>query len=1267
MTIGSGDDDQGREDESEEFDSLLRRVAYAGSPPVPGVSFAGRFQILAVAGRGGFGTIYRAHDDVTSRDVALKVLHDGTTDLARFEREAELLATVRHPNVVSYVAHGVTEEGDAYLSMEWLEGMDLAHRLRSEALSLQEALTVAMRAAQGLAAAHGLGIVHRDVKPSNLYLVGSSPNDVRVIDFGIARAPSPLSVLTATGAVIGTPAYMAPEQARGARDLTPCVDVFALGCVLFECLTGAPPFVGPNPQALIARLLAGDAPRLAERRPDAPPVLDALLARMLAHDPADRFSDAGTVAMAIAAVLGDATRRSTAFAGGPVVTGRVVRSYSTLLVRAASGRSLPEGLDALVPPLGGEMLGSADDLVAAAFVADSPADSAQRAARCAVAFHDRDASLRIGISTVRRDPSVGAPSVANDQTGEALEEAATGDVLVDATTAAHLGDEYELEAHGALLRLARRRRRVAESGEVLVGRSREISALEGVYGEVIGERCARVALVLGEAGMGKSRLLGEMLRRLTRTPSEVTVLRAFGDRPTSTSPFALIGELVRCGHDVESGAADRRLPTLSEIDSDFLRVLAGLNPALEEPSHIRAARRDPMLMADAFRAAWLAFVDGLLHFRPLLLLVEDLHYADLASLRLIDAALELFPERSLLVVGTARPEGAGDALGIFGSRDPEKITLKPLRAAVAAELVRATAGDVSPETIARIVERGAGNPLHLLELARYGESDAPLDSLSAIEARLARLDPFARRVLRAASVFGLRFSVSGLCALLGGEAHLHEIQAALELAEEQRFAVREDGRGWAFRHALVQEVAYTTITDHERLAAHAAVGRWLTHQPGIAPSDIAWHFERAAERRDAFQWYEAAARAALQGRDLERVFLLSDHALACDPQGEDRARIALLRAEAAFQSGNPTEGRRAAAQAMDGARPGSSTWTGAAGVLITSAGQAGDNVGVARLAELVRAQPPADDAGAQWTICICRASMQIMSVSERTASLALLAAAERNPTQDPTAQAWVKRCLAGHHVLAHDYDDAIALQADAVRLHAAAGDVRNACLSRVLLASMHVFAVDFESAAAELDVAEPMARRTGAEYFARWASYARGKILALAGEPSAARQHLDRVRRELAGSPRIVAGTHVYAALAALRAGDGAWAETEARAALGAHKAPAIQGVALAAVARALVALSRAPEALQAAERASEVLREAGTIEENEGLVHLAAVEAPLACGLEMDARRAAQVALDRLAGIAGKLSTPARRERYLHGNHTHAETLRLALQLGLS
>jgi serine/threonine protein kinase len=256
-----------------------------------------RFRPLRPVARGTFGEVYEAIDATTSRHVGLKVLDRSRTDFARFEREAEVLATVRHPNVVAYVAHGLTDQGAPYLAMEWLEGMDLAARLNAGKLSVREALTIVRHAAAGLGAAHTLGIVHRDVKPSNLFLVGGRSDDVRVIDFGVARAPR--SRLTSEGTVLGTPEYMAPEQAQGA-ELTPRVDVFALGCVLFACLTGQSPYAAADAMQSMRKLLQGAAPRLREERAEVAGALDELVARMLARDPAERPADGTDVASRIA-------------------------------------------------------------------------------------------------------------------------------------------------------------------------------------------------------------------------------------------------------------------------------------------------------------------------------------------------------------------------------------------------------------------------------------------------------------------------------------------------------------------------------------------------------------------------------------------------------------------------------------------------------------------------------------------------------------------------------------------------------------------------------------------------------------------------------------------------------------------------------------------------------------------------------------------------------------------------------------------------------
>ena len=236
---------------------------------------------------GGMGTVYRAHDRLGDRIVALKLLHvDSTQPEAaaqdRFLREAELLAELDHVGIVRYIAHGRAPDGQVYLVMEWLEGEDLRQRLQRGALSLADAVTLLSRTVDALNVAHRRGILHRDLKPSNLFLVDGEIEKVKILDFGIARRLRTAQAMTQTGVLVGTPEYMAPEQARGQRELSPAVDIFALGCVLYECLAGQPPFAADHIAAVLVRILFEEPRAIETLRSDVPPDLAVLLHRMLA-------------------------------------------------------------------------------------------------------------------------------------------------------------------------------------------------------------------------------------------------------------------------------------------------------------------------------------------------------------------------------------------------------------------------------------------------------------------------------------------------------------------------------------------------------------------------------------------------------------------------------------------------------------------------------------------------------------------------------------------------------------------------------------------------------------------------------------------------------------------------------------------------------------------------------------------------------------------------------------------------------------------------
>lgn len=273
------------------------------SPRVPpSALIGGRFQIEREVGTGGMGVIYRARDLQVGSLVALKVLRlTGKNDASRFSREASLLAQISHPGVVRYLAHGITENEEHYLAMEWLNGGTLAARLAKRGLTLRESVRMLGAVAEALAAVHAHGVVHRDITPRNLMFEAVDSDRIKVVDFGIARRGENLD-LTKAGVVIGSPGYMSPEQARGEQVLDARADVFSLGCILYQCLTGRPPFVG-DPVAVRIKVLMGDPVGVRELNGEVSIQLEELVRRMLAKDPALRPSSAAVIAAELGKLL----------------------------------------------------------------------------------------------------------------------------------------------------------------------------------------------------------------------------------------------------------------------------------------------------------------------------------------------------------------------------------------------------------------------------------------------------------------------------------------------------------------------------------------------------------------------------------------------------------------------------------------------------------------------------------------------------------------------------------------------------------------------------------------------------------------------------------------------------------------------------------------------------------------------------------------------------------------------------------------------------
>ena len=298
-------------------------------PLEPGTTL-GPYAVTAKIGEGGMGEVYRARDTTLDRDVAIKVLPDAFASdperLARFEREAKVLASLNHPNIGAI--YGLEKSGDTRaLVLELVEGPTLADRIKQGPIPLDEALPIAKQIADALEAAHEAGVIHRDLKPANIKV--RDDGTVKVLDFGLAKAldpnptgdPSQSPTLTAAatqmGVIMGTAAYMSPEQARG-KTVDKRADIWAFGAVLFEMLTGKKAFEGEDVSLTLASVMKSDL-NVKRLPPDVPATVRTVLRQCLVKDPKERLRDIGDVRLAMRGVF--ETTVSVSPAGGPQPAG----------------------------------------------------------------------------------------------------------------------------------------------------------------------------------------------------------------------------------------------------------------------------------------------------------------------------------------------------------------------------------------------------------------------------------------------------------------------------------------------------------------------------------------------------------------------------------------------------------------------------------------------------------------------------------------------------------------------------------------------------------------------------------------------------------------------------------------------------------------------------------------------------------------------------------------------------------------------------------
>ncbi len=827
-----------------------------------------------------------------------------------------------------------------------------------------------------------------------------------------------------------------------------------------------------------------------------------------------------------------------------------------------------------------------------------------------------------------------------------------------------------------------------------VGRDWELNALAGILDECIDEPAARVVMVTAAAGMGKSRLGAEFVSRVRQRGETVAIWVGRGDSLRAGSTLDLLAQALRGalgivdGEPLEKRQDKLRARVAEHVPigdqkrvTEFLGDLVGapFPDDGEERASLRAARQDAQLMSEQMRKAWLDFLAAETSAHPVLLLLEDLHWGDLGTTRFIDAALRDRSKLPWMVLALARPVVWEVFPRLWTERqNGQEIRRKELGRMAGERLVRQVLGDsVMPEMIERLVKQADGNAFYLEELIRAvaeGKGKVlPETVLAMVETRLARLPLEARRVLRAASVFGEVCWEDGVIVLLGGVMEATMVSEWLtDMVEQEVLAVRPEsrfsgGRELSFRHALLREGAYATLTDEDRRLGHRLAGEWLDQHGEADPMVLAGHFERGGECARAAGYYLRASVQAFHVLDLEATVARAGLGLGCAPPQELRFALLGKRCEASNQSVHYLGVTMPEAEElMRSAPPGSLPWTQGALAYFTGTTVAGRFEDLLASIALLREVDPAPEAVGKMAhvflhgICILDSFGQ---VSEGSALEERFFATVRPTTdREPLARFWWNVGIGFRAAYAHEDPWSGLQHSDAIQTIFDVTGGERMFLNMQLFRGLNLWNLGaIEPAERTLKEIEPADEALGVVSSLRrfglsWLLADRGaldeaRVLAtqLSEHGHAHRLPLEEGR-----------GRWVLAEVLR-RMGDLDEAEREIQAALGMAVPLEHPGV-LGTLSAIRLAQGRVEEALAAAEDAVSRCTTMGGCGMFRGaFVRLVHAEALHATGAHDAARNAITEARTRLYGIANRIAEPDSRKFFFENVPENARTLALA------
>jgi class 3 adenylate cyclase/tetratricopeptide (TPR) repeat protein len=935
------------------------------------IGWLAHYRVFKVLGQGGMGVVLLAEDSHLRRPVALKIILPEigrfSANRERFLREARAMAQVRSDHVVTVYQVGQT--GDVcFLAMELLEGEPLDRWLEQHpSPAIDEVVRIGREIALALAAAHARSLVHRDVKPANIWLEAPARR-VKLLDFGLARPQEAATSITNPGMVVGTPMYMAPEQAR-AEPVDGRADLFSLGCVLYQMVTGRPPFEGKTTLAVLTAVISQTPAPASQVNPAVPAPLTDLLSRLLAKDPAGRPASALAVSDALQAIgqsgtgvapgpadfqLGSAVQpplpspsAETPLPAGPPVTQQsrsaalseaslrrtreAERRQVTVLVcghelfeseaylgldtedQARILRTFQEASEQAVRHLDGAVVQCNEQGLLACFgypVAHE--DAARRAAEAGLGLlHDVSAldkeakpwaCIHTGsaVAEVKED----AISLVGDVRNVAVrlkDVAVAGQLVCTDATRRLLRQQFQCEPLGekklkgvsrpvALFRLERAAAPQTSFSLApaeltpLTGRDHEVSLLQDRW-ELAQEGQSQVVLLVGEAGLGKSRLVHTLKEHVLGQKVELEVASPVIEwrcspqyQDTGLHPAIEFYERVLNFRPEEPPQQrfERLLSRVQKYGLDRPEAVALWAALLSLPT---PDRFPPLALPPArLREETFKLMLEWLHVRaarnPVLLVVEDLHWSDASTLEFLGQVVAEFQSDRVLALFTFRPEFKPPWAAVDHQTT---LALTRLTRRQVGELIKKKAGAAIPDAlIERVYDRAGGVPLFVEEFTRmvqeekdeggrmkdegnanphpssfilHPSREIPATLQDLIMARLERMEG-GRELAQLAAVLGREFSHELLAAVAGLDESALEAELGQLARADILFAKGRPPRcTYTFKHALLEDALYGALVKAQRQAYHRRIGDALEAQfPQTAetqPELLAHHFTEA--------------------------------------------------------------------------------------------------------------------------------------------------------------------------------------------------------------------------------------------------------------------------------------------------------------------------------------------------------------------------------------------------------------------------------------